>query len=95
MGPDANIERLWRVRRRHDHIDAVLSARGSCWELRFLRNDRLMLAWPHERRETACADAEELLSELQLAGWHTQLLGHGRTRKNTCHGRTRTNTDEY
>jgi hypothetical protein len=71
MSLDPNLERLWRVRRRHDHIDAVLSARGSCWELRFLRNDRLMLAWCHERRETACLDADERLHELQRAGWNT------------------------
>jgi hypothetical protein len=71
MGLDANLERLWRVRRRHDHLDAVLSAQGSCWELRFFRNDRLMLARCHERRETACVEADERLRELQRAGWNT------------------------
>jgi len=71
MGLDANLERLWRVRRRHDHIDAVLASRDSCWELRFLRNDRLMLAWCHEEREAACADADARLRELQRAGWNT------------------------
>jgi hypothetical protein len=49
----------------------VLSAQGSCWELRFFRNDRLMLARCHERRETACVEADERLRELQRAGWNT------------------------
>jgi len=71
MGLDTNLERLWRVRRRHDHIDAVLASRDSCWELRFLRNDRLMLAWCHEERAAACADADARLRELQRAGWNT------------------------
>ena len=71
MGLDTNLERLGRVRRRHDHIDAVLSARDSWWELRFLRNDRLLLALCHELRETARVEAAERLRELQRAGWNT------------------------
>jgi hypothetical protein len=71
MGLDTNLERLWRVRSRHDHIDAMLSGRASRWELQFLYNDRLMLAWCHERRETACGVAAERLRELQRAGWNT------------------------
>jgi hypothetical protein len=68
---DDHFERLWRVRRRHDRIDALLRSRGSQWDLRFLRNDRILLTRRHERRESACAEADGRLRDLQRAGWNT------------------------
>lgn len=64
-------ERLWRVRRRHDHIDAVLRPRGAQWELQFFRNNRLMFGWRRAKREAACLEADVKLHELQRAGWTT------------------------
>jgi len=72
--------RLWRVRRRHDHIDAVLSHGSSNfevrtsksdrpWTLEFLRNDRPFLAWRYNDREEAVAEAGARLQELLRAGW--------------------------
>jgi hypothetical protein len=62
-------DRLWRARRRHDHIDAVLRQEGTTWQLRFFRNDRLFLTWPYLDRTTAVAEAHRRLRELQRAGW--------------------------
>ncbi len=64
--------RLWRARRRHDHIDAVLERREAppvVWELQYLCNDRPFLAWRYADRAAAEADAEARLADLQRAGW--------------------------
>ena len=61
--------RLWRARRRHDHIDAVLSPAGTGWELRFLRNGRLLLSWRFPAADAARAEADARLRSLQRAGW--------------------------
>ncbi len=61
--------RLWRARRRHDHIDAVLQRAGSGWVLQFSRNDKPMLSRPYARQADARADAVARLKELQRAGW--------------------------
>jgi hypothetical protein len=61
--------RLWRVRRRHDHIDAVLSQEASAWTLEYLRNDTPFLAWRYPDRPSAVADADERLKDLLRAGW--------------------------
>lgn len=61
--------RLWRARRRHDHVDAVLQRDGATWRLQFLRNDRLLLTMNYPDRETARADARGRLKDLQRAGW--------------------------
>jgi hypothetical protein len=69
---DRNLEdRLWRVRRRHDRIDARLQPVRAGWELAFLRNDRLLLTRQHHTREAALAEADAKLRELQRAGWNT------------------------
>jgi hypothetical protein len=64
-------ERLWRVRRRHAHIDALLRPRGSAFDLRFTRNDRVLITQEFPDRESAYAAAEVRLRELQRAGWTT------------------------
>ena len=69
--PSQEFERIWRVRRRHDHIDALLRRRGDEWDLRFTRNDRVLITQAFPDRETARASAEARLRELQRAGWNT------------------------
>ena len=68
MTRDLN-SRLWRARRRHDHLDAVLRPEGSQWRLQYYRNDRLLLTWNYPDRDTARAEARRRLRELQRAGW--------------------------
>jgi hypothetical protein len=63
-------ERLWRARRRHDHVDALLlDPPGGPIELRYHLNDRPMLAWRFASREEAAAEADRRLQELLRAGW--------------------------
>lgn len=73
MGDRADVSdtviRLWRVRRRRDHIDALLNAGGAGWDLQFLRNDRRLVVWHYETREAASAEAHARLRELERAGW--------------------------
>ena len=61
--------RLWRVRRRRDHIDALLNDAGDGWDLQFLRNDRRLVVWRYETREAASIEANARLRELERAGW--------------------------
>jgi hypothetical protein len=68
-GPEA--VRLWRLRRRHDYIDAIVWPIRGAWELQFVRNGRVLLTRQYETREVASADADGRLRELQRAGWHT------------------------
>jgi len=65
------MSRLWRVRRRHDHIDAMLTMVGARWQLEFARNDRPFLAWRYDGRAEAVAEADARLQELLRAGWNT------------------------
>ena len=61
--------RLWRARRQHDHIDAVLQSIGTITVLEYWRNDRLMVTRRYTAEDTARADAAAKLQELQRAGW--------------------------
>jgi len=61
--------RLWRMRRRRDHIDATLAAAGHGWELTYLRNDKPMLAWRYVDDAEARRDAADRRRELERAGW--------------------------
>jgi hypothetical protein len=69
MPETARDHRLWRVRRRHDHIDATLHSTRAGWTLRFFRNDRLLLAWRFSSESAARADAVARRRELERAGW--------------------------
>ncbi|HUL75461.1 MAG TPA: hypothetical protein VLT86_20275 [Vicinamibacterales bacterium] len=62
-------DRLWRVRKRHDHIDAVLHASPAGWELQFGRNDRPLVVWQFATEAEARREADARLKELQRAGW--------------------------
>jgi len=62
--------RLWRARRRHDYIDAIVTRHGPGWDLQFVRNDRPLLTRHHPTREAARAEADARLRELQRAGWN-------------------------
>jgi hypothetical protein len=61
--------RLWRARRRHDHVDAVLHRAGSGWELQFLWNDKPMIARRYRQAKAARTEAASKLRELELHGW--------------------------
>ena len=61
--------RLWRARRRHDRIDAVLRCIGTTWVLEYWRNDRHMVTRRYETEMKARAEAQARLEELQRAGW--------------------------
>src|SRR5215510_12011214 len=61
--------RLWRTRRRHDHIDAVLRDESSRWILEYTRNNRVLLTRPYPTEEAAREDAAARLKDLLRAGW--------------------------
>jgi len=66
-----NFQRLWRVRKRYDHIDAEIRPRGSEWELRISRNGRRLVSWQFPDRDAASAEAASRLRDLERSGWHT------------------------
>lgn len=67
---DRQTTRVWRARKRHDQIDAVLVREGARCELRFLLNRRLLLSLPCMSDAEARAAADARLRELQRAGWN-------------------------
>ena len=69
--PDPARVRLWRARKRHDHIDAVLIEGSSTWELRLMLNRRLLLQDRFDNAEAARDVAADRLHELQRAGWNS------------------------
>jgi hypothetical protein len=64
-------ERLWRLRKRYDHIDAEVRPRGLDWELRISRNGRRLIAWRFDNREAAAREAAARLRELERSGWQS------------------------
>ena len=68
VSPDLHA-RLWRVRKRHDHIDALLQETGDGWQLQFGRNDRPLVVWQFDTQDEAQREADRRLRELQRAGW--------------------------
>jgi hypothetical protein len=62
-------DRLWRVRKRHDHIDALLRETSEGWRLQFGRNDRPLIVWEFATERDARQEAERKLKELERAGW--------------------------
>jgi hypothetical protein len=68
--PEAAARRLWRARKQHDSLDALLRPDGSGWELRYVLNRRLLLRHSFDSDADARAAAEVRLKELQRAGWN-------------------------
>lgn len=61
--------RLWRLRRRVDHLDASLRQTEAAWELTFVLNDRRLMTTTFETRALAEADADVRRTDLVRAGW--------------------------
>lgn len=62
--------RLWRLRKRHDQIDAQLVALGDRRvELQFLFNAELVYRRRWSRRAPAVAAATDKRGELERSGW--------------------------
>jgi hypothetical protein len=64
-------KRLWRVRRRHHHIDAVVRETAAGCELAFYFGDRRLLTRDFPDRPSANKEADAHLRDLQRAGWGT------------------------
>ena len=64
-------ERLWRARRRHDSIDALVRDSDGGSILEFRRNGRLLITWPFGTHDEASAEALRRLRDLERAGWNT------------------------
>ena len=64
-------QRLWRVRKRYDHIDADIQRLSSEWELRISRNGRCLLSWRFPTRVAASAEATSRRRELERSGWQS------------------------
>lgn len=70
MDPERGLAgRIWRARRRHHYIDAVLRTRGAAWDLVFRYDDRPLMSWPFPDRAAAEGEAARRLRDLQRAGW--------------------------
>ncbi len=67
---NALTKRLWRLRRRHDHLDASLRPADEHWELTFALNDRALITTSFQSRGAAMDDAETRKRELVRAGWN-------------------------
>ena len=62
--------RLWRARKRHDAIDAILEVRDDDLRVTLLLNQRRLWRADFETEEAAKAAANAKLKELQRAGWN-------------------------
>jgi hypothetical protein len=62
--------RLWRVRRRHDSIEAYLQQSDAGWSLQFLRNGRIIVTRNFETRDEGVRAAEARLREFERVGWN-------------------------
>jgi hypothetical protein len=71
MQSSPNLDRrLWRVRRRHDSIEAYLQPTDAGWSLQFLRNGRVIVTRSFQTRDEAVRDAEARLREFERVGWN-------------------------
>ena len=66
-----HLMRVWRVRKRYDHIDAEIRRRGTEWELKISRNGRRLLSWRFADCEAATAEATTRRRELERSGWQS------------------------
>lgn len=63
--------RLWRARKDHTWIDALLTDIDEAVEVQFFLDGALLVKRAFPTRAIAAADAERTLRELQRAGWNT------------------------
>jgi hypothetical protein len=65
--------RLWRVRKDHTWVDARIRTRAEAGgvELQFFYDGALLVARTWPSRESALAEADGQLRELERAGWNT------------------------
>jgi len=61
--------RLWRARRRHVHIDAILDRGSHPCVLTFFRQDRPLASIEFANERSARSAARAKLRELEVAGW--------------------------
>ena len=64
-------QRLWRVRRQFDQMDAILVKTESDWHLRYILNGEDVMSRAYDDQSAAIDDAGERLKELQRVGWYT------------------------
>ena len=70
IAPRADLaHRLWRLRRRVDHLDASLRQTDAGWELTFALNDRRLMTSSFDTRALAEGDADARRKDLIRAGW--------------------------
>ena len=76
MRPDATatrtadvVQRLWRLRKMHQHVDASLRAGPRGVELLFFYNARLIYQRNAGSRAAALAEAASRRTELERHGW--------------------------
>jgi hypothetical protein len=62
-------QRIWRLRKLHQAVDAELHPIGTEIELRFLFNGELSFAQRCATRELALAAAADKRAELEREGW--------------------------
>ena len=64
-------QRLWRVRRQFDQMDAILVSHGDRWLLRYTLNGDDVMSREFADDSSAIDEAGERLKELQRVGWYT------------------------
>jgi hypothetical protein len=70
MTPRDLDHRLWRVRRRHDSIEAYLRPGQSGWSLQFARNGRVLITRSFHTRREAMTAADKRRKEFERVGWN-------------------------
>ena len=70
MASIPEVRRLWRLRKRHHHVDADLRREGTLGvELRFVYDGRPVFIRRWKTARSALARAAEKRRELERAGW--------------------------
>jgi hypothetical protein len=62
-------QRIWRLRKRHQTVDAELHVQASEVELKFLLNGTVSYSRVHPSREGALEEAAAKRRELEREGW--------------------------
>jgi len=64
-------ERVWRVRKNHTSIDAILTDRDGGVEIQYFFGGEPVVSQRWPTRQLALTDAAARLRDLQRAGWTT------------------------